>query len=83
MALILIKNHADVDAIDILHRTPLYISIEGQHDDITELLLKNKAYPWSTKLTNLGSVIKDNYKVRRMLTAIKRKDIVNLFSDRK
>ena len=27
MAELLIKNHADVDAVDILHRTPLYLAI--------------------------------------------------------
>lgn len=27
MVELLIKNHADVDAVDILHRTPLYLAI--------------------------------------------------------
>lgn len=39
MVELLIKNHSDVDAVDILHRTPLYISIEGNHNKIVEVLI--------------------------------------------
>lgn len=33
----LIKNHADVDAIDILNRTPLYLSIQENNIPIVEV----------------------------------------------
>ncbi|TNV70647.1 hypothetical protein FGO68_gene6482 [Halteria grandinella] len=37
MAELLIKNHADVDAVDILHRTPLYLAIQGEHLTLVEV----------------------------------------------
>lgn len=72
MAELLIKHHCDVDAVDVLHRTPLFLAIEGGFNDISELLLRSKAYPWSTKLTDLGSVVQENLKVKRMLTQVRR-----------
>ena len=37
-----------------------------------QLLLRNKAYPWSTAVTDLGEVSKDNKKVKKILTLIRR-----------
>ncbi|CAD8176508.1 unnamed protein product [Paramecium pentaurelia] len=83
MVELLIKNHADVDAVDILHRTPLYLAIQGNHLVIIENLLKNKAYPWSTYYTDLAEVVQDNRKVQRLLTLVRRIDIINTWGDKK
>ncbi|CAD8203156.1 unnamed protein product [Paramecium octaurelia] len=83
MSELLIKYHADVDAIDIMNRTPLYLAIQENNIPIIELLLRNKAYPWSTSLTDLGEVVKDNKKVRKILTLIRRLDIINMWGEKK
>ncbi|CAK59218.1 unnamed protein product (macronuclear) [Paramecium tetraurelia] len=92
MSELLIKYHADVDAIDILNRTPLYLAIQENNIPIIEvrisllilqLLLRNRAYPWSTQVTDLGEVVKDNKKVRRILTQIRRVDIINMWGEKK
>ncbi|CAD8197722.1 unnamed protein product [Paramecium pentaurelia] len=83
MTEMLIKYHADVDAIDILNRTPLYLAIQENNIPIIELLLRNKAYPWSTSVTDLGEVVKDNKKVRKILTLIRRLDIINMWGEKK
>ncbi|CAD8119429.1 unnamed protein product [Paramecium sonneborni] len=83
MTELLIKYHADVDAIDILNRTPLYLAIQENNIPIIELLLRNKAYPWSTSVTDLGEVVKDNKKVRKILTLIRRLDIINMWGEKK
>ncbi|CAD8094367.1 unnamed protein product [Paramecium sonneborni] len=83
MVELLIKNHADVDAVDILHRTPLYLAIQGNYLEIVETLLKNKAYPWSTYYTDLAEVVQDNRKVQKLLTLVRRIDIINTWGDKK
>ncbi|CAD8111520.1 unnamed protein product [Paramecium sonneborni] len=79
----LIKNHADVDAIDILNRTPLYLAIQENNIPIIELLLRNKAYPWSTSVTDLSEVVGDNKRIRKILTQIRRVDIINMWGEKK
>ncbi|CAD8192657.1 unnamed protein product [Paramecium pentaurelia] len=83
MSELLIKYHADVDAIDIMNRTPLYLAIQENNITTIELLLRNKAYPWSTSLTDLGEVVKDNKKARKILTLIRRIDIINMWGEKK
>ncbi|CAD8202440.1 unnamed protein product [Paramecium octaurelia] len=79
----LIKNHADVDAIDILNRTPLYLAIQENNIPIIELLLRHKAYPWSTSMTDLGEVVGNNKRIRKILTQIRRVDIINMWGEKK
>ncbi|CAK58172.1 unnamed protein product (macronuclear) [Paramecium tetraurelia] len=79
----LIKNHADVDAIDILNRTPLFLAIQENNIPIIELLLRNKAYPWSTSVTDLGEAVGNNRRVRKILTQIRRVDIINMWGEKK
>jgi ankyrin repeat protein len=36
---ILIKNHSDINAFDVMGRSPLYFSILGQNFNVFQLLL--------------------------------------------
>lgn len=54
---LLLSYHSDVDGVDILYRTPLMLSIEENHLEITHILLSHGAYPWSTAISDLKSVL--------------------------
>lgn len=75
---LLLNYKADVDAVDLLHRTPLILSIEENHLDITHLLLVKGAYIWSTALTDLHSVLEKNEKAKILLTRVRR--VILLFN---
>jgi len=50
---LLLKYHADVDAIDVLNRTALILAVNGNYREIVHELLINGAYPWSTTMSDL------------------------------
>ncbi|KAL4477297.1 hypothetical protein ABPG73_003423 [Tetrahymena malaccensis] len=72
----LIKQGADVDAKDLIGRTPLYFAISIQDAPIVELLLSNQANPWSTKEYNLNEMVKENSKLTALLSRYRKLDIV-------
>ncbi|CAK77137.1 unnamed protein product (macronuclear) [Paramecium tetraurelia] len=76
---ILIQHNADVDAKDIVYRTPLYIATDYAHGkasakyiEIIQILLYNQAYPWSYDHIQYSSVIRDDKKVKELF-AVSRK----------
>ncbi|KAL4493423.1 hypothetical protein ABPG72_007431 [Tetrahymena utriculariae] len=72
----LIQQGADVDAKDLIGRTPLYFAISIQDAPIVELLLSNQASPWSTKEYNLNEMVKENSKLTALLSRYRKLDIV-------
>ncbi|CAD8069938.1 unnamed protein product [Paramecium sonneborni] len=76
---ILIQHNADVDAKDIVYRTPLYIATDYAHGkgsaryiEIIQILLYNQAYPWSYDHIQYSQVIRDDKKVKELF-AVSRK----------
>ncbi|EAS03144.2 ankyrin domain protein (macronuclear) [Tetrahymena thermophila SB210] len=76
VARMLIQQGADVDAKDLIGRTPLYFAISIQDAPIVELLLSNQANPWSTKEYNLNEMVKENSKLTALLSRYRKLDIV-------
>ncbi|CAD8136425.1 unnamed protein product [Paramecium octaurelia] len=73
---ILLKYHSDIDGVDILYRTPLMLSIQENHLEVAHLLLTNGAYPWSTAITDLKSVLEENERAKLLLTRVRRLQIM-------
>ncbi|CAD8044393.1 unnamed protein product [Paramecium primaurelia] len=80
---LLLQYHSDVDGIDILYRTPLILSIEENHLEITHILLANGAYPWSTAITDLKTVLDSNEKAKNLLTKVRRLQIMAKWTQQK
>eukprot|EP00825_Cyclidium_porcatum_P051540 TRINITY_DN9516_c0_g1_i2.p1 TRINITY_DN9516_c0_g1~~TRINITY_DN9516_c0_g1_i2.p1 ORF type:complete len:377 (+),score=58.27 TRINITY_DN9516_c0_g1_i2:753-1883(+) len=58
---LLMEYGADVDATDIIGRSPLYFAIQSQQIEIVHLLLKNKASPWAfSKSLSYTDLCKNN-----------------------
>lgn len=55
-----------------MYRTPLILSIEENHLEITHILLSNGAYPWSTALSDLKTCLEQNEKAKNLLTKVRR-----------
>ncbi|CAD8140307.1 unnamed protein product [Paramecium octaurelia] len=73
---ILLKYHSDIDGVDILYRTPLILSIQENHLDVAHFLLMNGAYPWSTAITDLKSILEQNERAKLLLTRVRRLQIM-------
>ncbi|CAD8146002.1 unnamed protein product [Paramecium pentaurelia] len=76
MVEILLKYHSDIDGVDILYRTPLILSIKEDHLDVAHILLINGAYPWSTAITDLKSILEENERAKILLTRVRRLQIM-------
>ncbi|CAK70195.1 unnamed protein product (macronuclear) [Paramecium tetraurelia] len=80
---LLLQYHSDVDGVDILYRTPLILSIEENHLEITHILLAHGAYPWSTAITDLKTVLESNEKAKNLLTKVRRLQIMAKWTQQK
>ncbi|EAR83390.2 ankyrin repeat protein (macronuclear) [Tetrahymena thermophila SB210] len=67
LAQFLIQKGADVNATDILGKTPLYYACQADHIDIVKILLYNKAYPWSNKYISYDQFVKHNPQISNAL----------------
>ena len=56
----MINKGADIDAKDIIGRTPLYFSIKYKNKSIMQLLLFKQCNPWSTKEINYNEACEEN-----------------------
>ncbi|KAL4431715.1 hypothetical protein ABPG74_017344 [Tetrahymena malaccensis] len=63
----LIQKGADVNATDILGKTPLFYACQEGHIDIVKILLYNKAYPWSNKYISYDQFVKQNPQISSAL----------------
>lgn len=59
-AKILIEHDSDIDAEDIVGRTPLYIAFDMCHNKIAQYLLYEQASPWSTDKINYQNLYDHN-----------------------
>ncbi|CAD8108561.1 unnamed protein product [Paramecium sonneborni] len=77
---ILLQYHADFDAIDVMNRTPLSISISENQKEIVKLLLIYGAYPWSTILTDLKKPLQRYPELKKIISQARKFQILNKWS---
>ncbi|EGR33296.1 hypothetical protein IMG5_056750 [Ichthyophthirius multifiliis] len=73
---VLIKYGADVNSRDIIGRTPLLLAINKGHDEIVQILLENKASPWSDETIDYKIAAKQFPKIARNLDRFRKIHII-------
>ncbi|KAL4437581.1 hypothetical protein ABPG74_017819 [Tetrahymena malaccensis] len=71
MVQLLIKFNSDLEAEDLVGRTPLFFAIDGNWEAVIECLLVNKASPYKTKYLDYALLAK-TYVVSKMLSICRR-----------
>jgi len=66
---------ANVDAKDMIGRTPLYFAIQHNHIDILKILLANKCSPWSNEEASYTELCKNNLIAWFYLSKMRKLDI--------
>jgi ankyrin repeat protein len=76
VALELINTDADLDAEDAVGRTPLYLALDGLHNDIARDLLYHLASPWSTTKISYQTLYQINPQSKKILSTRRKLDIL-------
>ncbi|KAL4487638.1 hypothetical protein ABPG72_017427 [Tetrahymena utriculariae] len=71
MVQLLLKFNSDLEAEDLVGRTPLFFAIDGNWEAVIECLLFNKASPYKTKYFDYSQLAK-TYVVSKMLSICRR-----------
>lgn len=66
--IMLLKRGSDINAKDIVGRTPLFIGIQCNRIDIIKLLLYYKANPWSSLEVDYNKVLKPQTLAKELVT---------------
>ena len=56
---LLLINNSDVDALDLVQRTPLYLATDFEHIEIVQLLIYKQADQWSNEFNSYREIIKN------------------------
>ncbi|CAD8137109.1 unnamed protein product [Paramecium octaurelia] len=75
-ALILLKSGADPDAQDMIGRTPLFLALLHNNNDIAQLLLYHKADPWNKGILDYNEAITHNIEGKTILQQARRTHIL-------
>ncbi|CAD8056333.1 unnamed protein product [Paramecium sonneborni] len=75
-ALILLKNGADPDAQDMIGRTPLFLALLHNNNEIAQLLLYHKADPWNKGILDYNEALTNNIEGKTMLQQARRTHIL-------
>ena len=72
----LIEFGSDVDAEDMIGRTPLLFAVENKDPAMMKLLLSHGALPWSTENIKYNELLKNNADLQQLITRARKLQII-------